>query len=109
MSVTYNLTVKQGSTFRLEGQLKTSSGLPYDLSEFEIRSQYRPDFQSTDSGSFTASIDDAPEGLWSLELAAADTEDIEAGCYRYDIEIHSGSFVDRIIEGKMVVTPEVTK
>lgn len=110
MSANHNLTIKQGSSYSISGQLIVgSTGEPRDLTGYDIRSQMRPDYQSETFFDFSGSIVDPVEGTWQMELTAAETEDIPAGCYVYDVEIFSGDTVERILEGKAVVSPEVTR
>ena len=48
-------------------------------------------------------------GTIDLLVSASDTASIYAKDYVYDLELDSGSQVYRVIEGKFIVTPEVTK
>jgi hypothetical protein len=52
------------------------------------------------------SLDD--EGNIDLLIDSNETESFVAKEYVYDLELDSGSEVYRIIEGKFIVTPEVT-
>ena len=110
MSAKYDFTLKQGSTFNLDGQyIQGSDGLPRDLSGYSIASQLRPTYDSAVSHSFTAAFVDETDGTFRLEMTAAQTSAITASDYKWDCEISSGSYVERILEGIVTCSPEVTK
>jgi len=49
-------------------------------------------------------------GHVSVEVSAAEMTDVPAGRWVYDIELtSSGDEVTRILEGRFIVTPEVTQ
>ena len=78
-----------------------------------LKKNYNSD--SSDTTSFTAAIPTpATDGVITLALTNAQTDALKAGRYVYDVEI---AFVDsdtntireRILEGRVQVTPSVTK
>jgi len=110
MSAKYDITIKQGSSFVFSGQLITRlTNTPRDLTGFDIRSHLRKTYESEPFTAFDISIEDAEEGRWVSQLSSTVTETLDPGCYVYDIEIFSGSTVDRFLEGKATITPEVTR
>ena len=60
---------------------------------------------TTENGGIT--LDD--DGNIDLLIDSNDTELIIAKDYVYDLELDSGNEVYRVVEGKFIVTPEVTK
>lgn len=52
------------------------------------------------------------DGIIDLYIAASDTADLVPGTYYYDLEVYTGAgnagFVDRLIQGKFIVSAEVT-
>ena len=70
---------------------------------------------SSDTQAFNAVVSSpAADGIVTLSLTNAQTNALKAGRYVYDVEISfndsSGStIVERILEGKIQVTPSVTK
>jgi len=53
---------------------------------------------------------DGEHGKISITITAGQTTSLIAGTYVYDIElIAPNGDVDRILEGKFIVTPEVTR
>ena len=102
----------QGATFT-KRLTWTIDEVPVDLTGYTARMQARDKYGSscivvditTENGGI--SLDD--EGNIDLLIDSEDTELIIAKDYVYDLELDSGSQVYRVIEGKFIVTPEVTK
>lgn len=110
MSATYNFTLKQGTTFSLTGQvLVGSTGEPRDLTGYDIRSQMRPTYDSTISYAMTASIVEPTSGSFRLAMSSDSTSAVTASCMVYDVELYSGNIVERLLEGTISISPEVTK
>ncbi len=102
-----NLIIKQGSTFPQTFQLKQITGQPVDLTGYNIRGQIRKTALSrTKIFDFAATITNALNGIIDISLTSEQTISIPIGKYSYDIEIYTnGGFVERIIEGSVLVTP----
>jgi hypothetical protein len=108
----YNMICPQGATFT-KRLTWTIDEVPVDLTGYTARMQARDKYGSscivvditTENGGI--SLDD--EGNIDLLIDSEDTELIIAKDYVYDLELDSGSQVYRVIEGKFIVTPEVTK
>lgn len=108
----YNMICAQGATFtkRLTWSI---DGVPVDLSTYTARMQAREKYSSvnpiftlsTENGAI--SLDD--EGHIDILINAENTSEIVAKDYLYDLELDSGAEVYRIVEGKFIVTPEVTR
>lgn len=110
MSAKHDITIKQGASFVLQGQLVTAvTSEPRDISGFNIRGQIRPTYSSSLNYAMTGSITTASAGRWEMSMTAPTTAAIPYGCYVYDIELYSDTTVDRIIEGRATVSPEVTR
>lgn len=109
----YNIKCPQGATFD-----KTFSvafdGVPMDLTGYSAALQVRETF---DSANPVVSLTNGTGitlggvlGTIRVVIASTATTAIPAGYYSYDLEITSGAGVkDRLLEGKFVVTPEITK
>ena len=105
----YDIEVDQGSDFSLQLTIQ-ESGSAKDLSGFSLRGQMRPTKDSsTLTATFTTSITDVTGGVCTISLPYTTTENITVGQYFYDIELFTGSTVQRIIEGLVTVSPEVTR
>jgi hypothetical protein len=108
----YNMICPQGATFskRLTWSI---DDVPVNLTGYTARMQAKDKVGSacspvvnitTENGGIT--LDD--EGNIDLLISASDTAEIHAKDYFYDLELVVGSTVYRVIEGKFIVTPEVT-
>lgn len=116
---TYDITIEQGTTFALYLTIKNSDGSPKDLTGYTIAGKIR---QSALSASvvqtFTCAVTDASAGQVTVSLTAVQTAALptsggaydELTTYVYDIETTSGSsVVERLLQGRVFVSPEVTK
>lgn len=108
----YNMICSQGATFS-KRLTWTIDNIPVDLTGYSARMQARDkygsacvivDLSTTNGG---ISLDD--EGNIDIYIDSNTTEGIVAKEYVYDLELNSGSEVYRVVEGKFIVTPEVTK
>jgi len=106
-----NLYIDQGSTYSNIITVASASGSALDLSGYTIASQMRKSYGSSTYYTFTASVYDAAIGKVRLQLTSTQTSAIPAGRYLYDIEITntSTSAKTRILEGIVIVTPEITQ
>ncbi len=115
-----DILLKQGETFEIILALIDKSKdppEPLDLTGYTARGQIRKDPSSNIvAGTFTCSI--LPDGKVKVYMEASQTAAIPAGKkvtdsqshYQYDIELEdSTGRVLRILQGKLVVDPEVTK
>lgn len=108
----YNMICAQGATFS-KRLTWTISDVPVDLTGYTARMQARVNYGSSCSPIFTITTENGgitldDEGNIDLLIDADETEAFVAKEYLYDLELDSGSEVYRIVEGKFIVTPEVT-
>lgn len=109
-----NITILQGATFQRTVAYKDSEGDGIDLTDAEIRGQLRPTFTSTVAIEFDFTVTDAANGVFTWELDAEASAAIpilaKGTQWVYDVEIEfSGGVVKRILQGSVLVSPEVTK
>lgn len=108
----YNIVCPQGSTFSQDLTYRVNDAL-VDLSSYEIRMQVREKYTSTSavvSLDRIAGITVPSLGTIRITVAATTTATWIPKEYVYDIELVSPSgVVSRILEGKFIVTPEVTR
>lgn len=110
MAVKYNLALNRGETFAAEFQYKDSSGSPVNLSDYTIESQLRVNYTDVSSSAdFTCTKTDAPNGRFILTLTPSASLSLANSCYLYDVRLTSGSFVTYLLEGKVNVSPSVTR
>lgn len=121
----YSFTIEQGSTLNLELQYKDSSGNPIDLTNYGGRMQIRPSIASSDiyitlSSSlqpdgtglnFSGSNGSTPptSGSIGIYISALSSSALNFDQAVYDLEIFSGSYVSRILEGQVKLSKEVTR
>jgi hypothetical protein len=109
MATKANIVVDQGTTFSTNISLTDENGDALDLTGYTARSQMRKHYTSSNSQSFTVSLNSS-EGTVILTLTANQTSSLVPGRYVYDVEVVSAAnVVSRIVEGIVTVTPEVTR
>ena len=121
----YSFVIEQGSTLNLELQYKDASGTPIDLTDYGGRMQIRPSVASstvyiTLSSSlepdgtglnFSGSNGQTPpsSGSIGVYISAASSSLLNFDMAVYDLELYSGSYVTRILEGQVKLSKEVTR
>jgi hypothetical protein len=78
----------------------------------KLKKNYNSD--SSDTTSFTTIISNPIGGITTLSLTNAQTDALKVGRYVYDVEMSfvdsdGETIVERILEGRMQVSPSVTK
>ena len=109
-----NFNAPQGSTFTRTLVYKVDS-VAVDLTGYSARMQVRKSV--TDSSTLLSLSTDTGEivitgstGTITITINATSMSSISAGNWVYDLEIvSSGGVVTRLIEGRFIVTPEVTR
>lgn len=121
----YSFVIEQGSTLSFQLQYKDSDGNPINLSNYGGRMQIRPtlpsstvyitlssSLQSDGTGlNFSGSngSTDPISGSIGLYISAASSSAFDFDTAVYDLEIYSGSIVNRILEGQIKLSKEVTR
>lgn len=105
------LTIDQGTTFIASIDLANDDGTSINVSNSTFSSQIRKSYYSANpTANITVSIQDAANGKVSLNLNAAQTANIKAGRYLYDLKMTDSSNTTlRLIEGIVTVTPQVSR
>lgn len=120
----YNLLIEQGATFQLELQYKDSNNNAIDLTGYSGRMQIRPSIGSTVSYlclssslqadgtglNFSGSDGSTPpsSGSIGIYISAISSSALTFDQGVYDLEIASGSFVARLLQGNVQLNKEVT-
>lgn len=123
----YSFSIEQGSTFKMGVQYLDSGSNPIDLTAYNGRMQIRSDYadnantlyinisSSVDAdGSgldFTGINGDQPltSGSIGITISAEKTTSMSFDEGYYDLELYSGSFVTRILQGTVIMNKEVTR
>lgn len=117
MSAELNITIDQGSTWTKSVTWQDSNGDAYDLSSYEARMMIRKHYADNDKGLPLVSLTET-DGITlgastnNVVIVIEDTvtEIIPGGIYYYDLELISPSQeVTKLLRGKAVVLPEVTR
>lgn len=109
MAQIQNIYIDQGTTFSLSIIVSDQNGDPKDLSDYTAAAQMRKSYYTSTSIDFTADVTLPEDGEVTISLTAEETSAIKAGRYVYDIEISSELETLRVLEGIVVINPEVTK
>jgi hypothetical protein len=109
MAQIQNIYIDQGTTFSLSLVVNDQNGDLKDLSDYTVAAQMRKSYYTNTSISFTATVSLPAEGEVTISLTATQTSAIKAGRYVYDIEITGEGETLRVLEGIVVINPEVTK
>lgn len=109
MAQIQNIYIDQGTTFSLSIVVNDQNGDPKDLSEYTAAAQMRKSYYTNTSINFTAQISLPEDGEVTVSLTATQTSAIKAGRYVYDIEITGEGETLRVLEGIVIINPEVTK
>lgn len=109
----YNMICPQGATFSIR-LTWTIDDQPVDLTGYTARMQSRPNYKKDCSPIFDITTENGgivvdDQGNIDLLIEAEETENFFPREYVYDLELDSGAEVYRLMEGKFIVTPEVTK
>jgi len=121
----YSFVIEQGATTTFEVQYKDSTNTPVDLSGYGARLQIRPSAESnTILLSLSSSLQSDGTGLnmsgsngttpptsgsIGVYISAHSSSLLSFGEAAYDLEIHSGATVSRILQGCVKLSKEVTR
>jgi hypothetical protein len=109
MATIQNLYIDQGTTYSLTITVSDQNGDVKDLTDYTVTAQMRKSYYSSTATSFTASASSPTDGEITISLTATQTSALKAGRYVYDIEIESDEETLRVLEGIVVINPEVTR
>lgn len=109
MAQIQNIYIDQGTTFSLSLGVNDQFGDPKDLTDYTAAAQMRKSYYTSTSIDFTAEVSLPEDGEVTISLTAEETSAIKAGRYVYDIEITGDGETLRVLEGIVVINPEVTK
>lgn len=108
-------TIDQGADVAIEIHVVDAQNAVKSLANYGVAAKMKKTFNSTDSQSFNAVVaSPATDGVITLSLTNTQTNALKPGRYVYDVEISfvdsaNATIVERILEGKIQVTPSVTK
>ena len=108
MTQKYNITVNQGVDFQLTFEVTDEDGDPIDYSAYTGVAEFRKSYLSTNSVSFSVSID---LNEVTISLAGSDTANVAPGKYEYDVLVRDATNAnsEKIMEGIMVLDPTISR
>jgi hypothetical protein len=117
MATYEEFTIDQGTDIAIELELVDISGAAKNLTNYSVAAKLKKNYNSDsdDTTDFT-SIIPAPhtDGKVTLSLTNTQTDALKAGRYVYDVELSyvdssDNTIIERVLEGRIQVTPSVTK
>lgn len=115
MAVAYDTTINQGADWYINFVYEdTDTGLPINITNYTAALQLRSlPSDTTAALSLTTGSGitiTGAQGLVAVHATAVQTGAIIAGYYYYDVEITSpANVVTRLIQGQILVSPQVTR
>lgn len=109
-----NFKIEQGATFTFGLVWKDSDGVPVPLTGYTARMQLR---YGSYAGAMAIELTTENSGIVintitsqvTMSISAAQSELLELKPCVYDLEMVKGDTVTRLIEGKVTISPEVTR
>ena len=112
-----DITIDQGADVAVEVHLVNKDGSAKNLTNHIIAAKMKRTYNSdsADTLAFNCVIAaPATSGVATLSLTNTQTGTLKAGQYVYDVEMSfvdssSATIIERVLEGKILVTPSVTR
>ena len=121
----YTFTIEQGATTDFQIEWKDSSGNPVDLTDYSARMHIRSSYGSSGTlyAAMSSTLDSDGTGLnmsgsnsaypptsgsIGIIISAASSSNFTFSEALYDLEMVSGSYVTRLLQGKVKLSKEVT-
>ena len=110
MAAFSEIVIEQGATFNTTINVEDTAGTAINLYSYTANSQMRKSYYSSTAYTITSIVTGTANGEITLSMSAANTANLSAGRYVYDVKITSpSSVVTRVIEGIVTVLPSVTR
>ena len=110
------ITIDQGADATIELPMVEQDGSVKDLSNHTLTAKLKKTYNSdsSDTLSFATSFTDVRNGIASISLTNSQTDSLKAGRYVYDVELSfvdsdGATIIERVLEGKITLTPSVTR
>lgn len=111
MAAFVELYIDQGTNFNNVINITDDvTNAAVNISGYTAISQMRRSYYSANiSANITCTITDASNGELTMSMTAANTANIKAGRYVFDLKVIDNDVTSRILEGIINITPQVTK
>jgi hypothetical protein len=110
------IIIDQGADASIELHLVETDGSVKNLTNHTVTAKMKKTFNSSDSDAttFVSTVSDAVNGIATISLTNSQTDALKAGRYVYDVELAfadsaGDTIIERILEGKITITPSVTR
>jgi len=108
LAIQYNLHVEAGATYTRDIVYTNDDGSLFDLTGYSASMQIRPSVSSSTLTLAVTPTINTTTSTVSFTLTAVQTAAL-AGSYVYAIEIAKSPIVIRLMEGEVIVSPEVVR
>lgn len=116
----YTYFIEQGTTSELFIKYKDQNGNPISLVDYSAQMQFRPNYADFTSDKFltlSSSIEPDGSGIKIVGesgslvvcISAEKTDTFQFDEAYYDLEIYSGSYTKRLLEGRVKISKSVTR
>ena len=110
-------TIDQGADVAFQLHLTDNTGAAKNLTNHSVTAKMKKNYNSdsADTHNFTTLVDSpSTGGIITLSMTNTQTDILKSGRYVYDVELSfldssSNTVIERILEGRIQVTPSVTK
>lgn len=112
MGAYVELYMDQGASFNnIINLTDDTTNTPINVSGYSVSSQMRRSYYSANaSANITCTITDPQNGGIVLSMTPANTANIKPGRYLFDVKLRdTQNNVSRVLEGLIIVTPQITK
>jgi hypothetical protein len=116
MAQYHEFTLDQGTDATIELHLVDANGAAKNLLGYSLAGKIKKNYNSdsSETTSFTTVITSNDNGTATLSLTNTQTDALKAGRHVYDVELSfndsdGNTIVERVLEGRIQVTPSVTK
>jgi hypothetical protein len=105
------LTIEQGASFNNIIYITDDiTNANINLASYIVRSQIRRHSEAVNAtANIVCTITDNANGIIAMTMSAANTALIKKGRYYFDVEMEGGGIVTRILQGIVIVDPQITK
>ena len=117
MAVYQVFTIDQGSDATIELHLVDKNGTAKNLTGYTVTARLKKNYSDSagEATAFTSVVTNTTGGIATLSLSNTQTDALKAGRHVYDVELSNidsssgNTIIERILEGRVQITPSVTK
>jgi len=117
MAVYQEFTIDQGSDATIELHLVDKNGTAKNLAGHTVTARLKKNYSdsSGEATAFTSVVTNSTGGIATISLTNTQTDALKAGRHVYDVELShvdsssDNTIIERILEGRIQITPSVTK